>query len=151
MGIDPVLLAFWGFQFYLLGVVPYLYHAQLVIRSRALFAVAFVALIMVRVPSAVVPVVPQYAYLMTVYFLFLALGARGWILAVVGRSTMGIYLLHAPVLIKGVSQVVAHLLVPTGVACYLVVSGATFVLALLLSKTLMVIPWSRRLHLISAR
>jgi len=151
MGIDPVLLAFWGLQFYLLGVVLYLYHARLVIHSRALSAVALVALIVARAPSAVVPVVPQYAYLMTAYFLLMAFGARGGILAVVGRSTMGIYLLHAPVLIKGVTLVVAHLLVPTGVACFLVVSGGTFVLAWMLTKMLMVIPWSRRLNLISAR
>lgn len=151
LGIDPILLAFWGLQFYLLGVVLYLYHAEVVTYAHGLSAAALALLFAARAPSVALPVVPQFAYLLAVYFLIVALGSRERILAEVGRSTMGIYVLHAPVLIKVVSQIVALFLVPTGVTCYLVVSGGTLCLSLLLSKVLMFIPWSRRLNLISAR
>ena len=50
------------------------------------------------------PAVTQYAYLLGAFFVFIALGERAGSLARFGRDSMGIYLLHAPILLRATAM-----------------------------------------------
>lgn len=102
--IDPLLSAAWGLQYYLLGMVLSIYEKRIVGCPLAVATVGFVCLAVVKIGFPLWGVLAQYLYLGSLFFLFLGLGNRTSPIHVLGRLTMGIYLIHAPVILKVVSS-----------------------------------------------
>lgn len=96
---DPVLQALWGMQFYLMGLAlavlwPWLWPRRWIAVGGA--GTLLGVLLGVQAGSSLV----QVTYLLCLYFLLWAWKAEDNILASIGRESMGIYLLHMPVLMK---------------------------------------------------
>ncbi len=106
-GIDPVLHAMWGLQFYLLGIA--LARAESLDSRRALpLAIATWAILAVLFSVGgrqAWPAAVQYAYLLAAFLTFFVWGDRGRFLAAFGRDSMGVYLLHAPIILNVVGLV----------------------------------------------
>lgn len=138
--LDPVRHALWGLQFYLAGVcLARLRHAlasrysQLALASATVLAIALGS---ERSPYWVL----QYSYLLAAFFLFASLPRMPWLLASVGRDTMGIYLLHAPVLLKACSLAVSKVLDPS-LGSYLTVALAVFAISWFVTRVLENLPY----------
>lgn len=140
-GQEPVLHALWGVQYFLLGVVFRATADR--VRARTLVAALlppFAASLLLRdqlgEPGAVAM---QYLYLAVLLHGAAWLARpRPW-LDWVGRNTMGIYLLHAPVVVKGVSMAV-NPLVTTPVASFLVIIALTLLVSVALVAAVRAVP-----------
>lgn len=112
-GQEPILHALWGTQFYMCGIL--LARTSSIVNLNKFFVPALL-LLLVTLPvhgelGDVGHVVVQYSYLIALFLLFLGLGNRIPLLDTIGKNTMGIYLIHAPVVMKGVSLVLNKLIV----------------------------------------
>lgn len=99
-GADPILLSLWGMQFYLLGMTLYKYNAQLGKRPLVVSSVMFALLLVFKAIMPFIPGLIQHTYLIGAYFVSMAVAHSQSRLVALGRHTIGIYLLHAPVILK---------------------------------------------------
>lgn len=141
-GLDPVLHAVWGIQYYLLGMILASYQNQIG-RSPLMFAaLAFFFLLGMKLGGFQSwTVVAQYAYLTGLYFLFLSLGGKGYPFTVLGTFTMGVYLFHAPVVLKVVAYLAAMMLASPGVFQYLLVTVCALMISLILTRLCNDLAW----------
>src|SRR4029453_11355645 len=102
-GQDPLLQAVWGLQYYLLGSVLYVSNSWLSKHAMILAATALAIFVSIYHREINSPLMANYSYLCGFYLLFLAIGERSSVLLGLGRSTMGIYLLHFPGVLRAVS------------------------------------------------
>jgi surface polysaccharide O-acyltransferase-like enzyme len=109
--LEPTLHALWGFQFYLAGMI--IHKMRLMDRKSALliaFALLFGAVLFFNPDPAELfdyrSHLDQYLYLMTFFFFFAHLNRARSFITDMGRNSMGIYLLHAPVILKGASMII---------------------------------------------
>ena len=102
-GQDPLLHAIWGLQYYLFGCVLYASNSWLSKHARILAATALAIFASIYYREINLPLIAQYSYLCGFYLLFLAIRERSRVLLGVGSSTMGIYLLHQPGVLKATS------------------------------------------------
>ena len=106
-GQEPVLHALWGVQFYFVGII--LYKLSMSIELKKLFIpilLFFITVLLLRNELwGGGHVLAQYAYLLVLFLLFMKADNRIPLLNLIGKNTMGIYLLHAPIIIKVVSLV----------------------------------------------
>lgn len=138
-GLDPVLHAFWGLQYYLLGIVLFQLRG-IVIKFAPVIAVSAFALMLglklvILYPSFLL----QYAYLIFCFCLFVAIGNKTNGLSKIGTHTMGIYILHAPVLLGGmliIGQLMSHK--PLGL--FIIVWAGTFLSAWAISIMVQAVP-----------
>jgi len=125
MGLDPILHAAWGLQYYLLGIV--LARTRVMSARSAALVSGTVWLILALALTAGLrqgqPALVQYAYLLGAFYGFVALGDRADPMARVGRNSMGIYLLHAPVLLQALAIPLAWI-IHEQLALYIVLSIA---------------------------
>ena len=98
-GHDPILYALWGLPFYLLGVAA----TDLWRRGPLPPIVAAAALVAARLGWPKISWATQYAYLAALFLLFASSDVTPAWLAAIGRRTLAIYLLHAPVVMRAVS------------------------------------------------
>lgn len=141
-GQEPLLHAFWGMQFYIVGII--MYRTLLKVNARTLFIPFFAMFVIALVfhsdfwgyDQAVI----QYLYLLTFFFLFAATNRNIGMLDAIGRNTMGIYLVHAPILIKAVS-IITNKLVYVPLLSYLFILMATFILSYYLVKIINYVPY----------
>jgi fucose 4-O-acetylase-like acetyltransferase len=106
LGTDALTNAVYGLQYVMLGVTFFQYDRE--VRRHASWVAAaglglFAALFVLESRVAASPwlaLAVQLALLSGEYALFVRLGSRPAVLGALGRQTMEIYLLHAPVLIK---------------------------------------------------
>ena len=134
-GHDPLLHGLGGFGFFLIGAGMWRIGGNGDRLSWAWFAVpTIVAAIGSFAPQAIEYVTVQVGYLLPLYFVFARLTfGLDW-LSSIGRHTMGIYLLHMPVVLKIWSVLVASLSASEpGFVWYFVVLTATFASALALT------------------
>jgi surface polysaccharide O-acyltransferase-like enzyme len=136
-GQEPILHAFWGMQFYLVGIILYLFkdsidNTKTFYLSVALFFLSFVT----TVPEngiGIKLIVTQYLYLFGFYFGFSLCPRTAQIINSIGTNTMGIYLLHAPIMLKAVSLFL-NPLVATPILSYLllvlIVFGSSYALTI---------------------
>jgi len=142
-GQEPILHALWGLQFYFLGGVLQAWGVE---KRKLLFPVLLAAFVgctawASRFDTSPLHLVVQYLYLTTFFSLFAAFSIHAPLLDRLGTNTMGIYLLHAPILIKCFSLVLARL--PAGpLPSYLILVAATTISAYVLSTYLRRYPLS---------
>jgi peptidoglycan/LPS O-acetylase OafA/YrhL len=135
-GLDPFVHAFWGFQYYLLGVVLAM-SGQVVEKHASVWAgMAFLVLGIVKVLPWSLPSLAQYSYLVGFVLLFMSVAKSESVLTRVGQSTMGIYLFHAPIVLNGTSLLVSNVLDHSSVTYYIVVVVLTFALSFLITRLL---------------
>lgn len=131
-GLDPVVHAIMGLRFYLLGMV--LFTCQAFIKKHAapmiLASLAMVVFFKIFAPGTVLVQLP---YLTGVYVLFLRFFESDNLLSQIGRYTMGIYLIHIPVVLKALSMA-AQKVRAEGLSGYIAVLCMTFLVSLGLAR-----------------
>lgn len=107
--LDPLRHAVWGLQYFLLGALLARLEGPIGRCAGLLFVVSVALGAVVRLVDApgIHPALFQYAYLLAAYF-----GARQWLaqpslLSRIGQNSMGIYLLHTPVVLKAMALLMA--------------------------------------------
>lgn len=104
-GQEPILHSLWGLQFYILGIVIYRFSEILDLRKLFVpFLILFFFGTLAQFKLGLIGTdIVQYLYLISFYLLFTVYKNRHPLLNYIGRNTMGIYLLHVPIIIKVVS------------------------------------------------
>ncbi|MDO9119153.1 MAG: acyltransferase [Nitrospira sp.] len=144
-GQDPLLHAVWGLQYYLLGCALYTSNPWLSRHAKVLAATVLASLVVLYYGEYSSPSLTQYSYLCGSYLLLFAIGDRSRALGGIGCSTMGIYLVHQPVVLKGMSVASALVFDNTGLWCYLLVVIGTLVCSIWTTRLLMKVPHAHRL------
>jgi fucose 4-O-acetylase-like acetyltransferase len=125
-GTDPLLLAFWGFQFYLLGIM--LQKWQETIAPTAPWFGPGCVVLSFGIWSQISNVAPSWSqliYLMGTYATVFAITERtSWGFSL-GKDTMGIYLLHAPYVLWLAAAIAMLVLPAESVVTVLCVTAAT--------------------------
>jgi hypothetical protein len=132
--LDPFLHAIIGLKFYLLGLV--LFNWQSVFLRRSLWAIGITLFLTIFLKFATsFTFLTQLSYLLCLYFLFLGFFREHNILSNWGRFTMGIYLLHVPIVLKALSLITlrCHL---GGLVGFIIVALAGFFISLVAAKLL---------------
>ncbi len=135
-GLDPFVHAFWGFQYYLLGIVLAMCGQWVEKHSPVLAGTAILILGIVKLLPWSLPSVAQYSYLVGFVFLFMSITKAESVLTRVGQSTMGVYLFHAPIVLKGTSLVMSKVLDYKSVSYYIALVLSTFAVSLFMTKLL---------------
>jgi len=106
-GQEPVLHALWGAQFYFVGIIISKVYKFIDIKKLCLllFALLIVALVMYFELDYLNYFIVQYSYLLALFFLFALIGHKMHFLDFIGKNTMGIYLIHVPIVLKIVSLI----------------------------------------------
>lgn len=131
-GQEPVLHALWGLQFYFLGIVIYKFREISDIKKIFLpFAAFFLLLTINRFKIGIEDMqsLLQYFYLITLFLFFALFQSKVTFLTKIGKNTMGVYLIHAPIVLKGVSLTLNQVVVDPMLSFILVLLG-TFCLSL---------------------
>jgi fucose 4-O-acetylase-like acetyltransferase len=144
-GQDPLLHAIWGLQYHLLGCALYVSNSWLSKRAMLLAAGAATAFMAISYGDYDVPSLAQYSYLCSFYLLFLAMGDQQRLLGEIGASTMGIYLLHQPIILKATSVLAASLFGGHPVSCYLVVVIGTLMCSIGGTRLLLKVPLGHKI------
>ena len=140
-GLDPLFHAVWGFQFYLLGMVLYVYR-RLVDKYAGAYAFgALLLLLTLKLAPGGSSLITQYSYIFAVYFVGVAGHSHATSLAMLGKYTMGIFLFHAPIVIKGVSVLVTKLVPWSDLSQYVTAVMLTLVISLLVTKLCTILPY----------
>lgn len=125
-GLDPLLLAFWGLQFYLLGIVLQKWHETLTPMAPWFGPGCLVLSFGIwGLSSNAAPSLSQLIYLIGTYATVCAI-AEGttWDFSL-GKDTMGIYLLHAPYVLWLAAALVMLVLPAESVVTALCVTAMT--------------------------
>lgn len=128
-GYDPIAYALWGLPFYLLGVAA----LDLWDRGPAPALAAAAALAIARVAWPEAAWATQYTYLLALFLLFAGVDLTPHWLAAIGRRTLPIYLLHAPVVLRVVSLLAERPLSGSPVLRFALVWAASFAISLALA------------------
>ncbi|MEW5948581.1 MAG: acyltransferase [Thermodesulfobacteriota bacterium] len=106
-GQEPILHALWGFQFYFAGVIIYKFSQNYDLKKLLpplVMLLMFVLLIRYKFRLYNLDHLTQYLYLLSIFFFFAFYCTPGIPpLNLIGKNTMGIYLIHAPIILKMVS------------------------------------------------
>jgi fucose 4-O-acetylase-like acetyltransferase len=138
-GLDPVLHAFWGLQYYLLGIVLFKLRDQLAKFAPVIAGSAFALMVGLKFVILYPSYLLQYTYLIFGFCLFVAIGDKGSVLSKIGTHTMGIYLLHAPILLGGM-VIIGRLMSHDPLAIFMMVWAGTFLSAWVLTKIIQSAP-----------
>lgn len=141
--LDPLIHAIWGFQYYLLGMVLGIQSVSMPHRPYVFAVIAMLFLGIATIAHQSWAGLAQYAYLLGMYFMFVALGKRHTLFSCLGGFTMGIYLFHAPVVLKFLSSIVGMTVYRGGFASYLVIVGSAIVASLVLAQFCRNFYWGR--------
>ena len=98
-GLDPLLHAFWGLQYYLLGIVLLRWRSVVTSYALAIAGSAFALMVALKLSGSSSGFLLQYSFLIFGFCLFVAIGESENVLSKIGAHTMGIYLFHSPVLL----------------------------------------------------
>lgn len=143
-GLDPVWHAFWGMQYYLLGMLLVNCQNQFSRNPLALAGIALICLLGLKLGGVEsLDILSQFVYLLGLYFLFLALGSRGYPFTVLGTFTMGIYLFHAPIVLKMVTQLVSVFFESGGVIPYVAITLLAVFISFALAWLCSGVSWCR--------
>jgi peptidoglycan/LPS O-acetylase OafA/YrhL len=120
-GADPVLLACWGAQFYFLGVALQKGLSRIRLYATPLLLLCIGAAIASKfMAPAGLQYISQVFYLTAAGIIILLITDRtSWSFSL-GQDSMGIYLLHAPLIVWGASAMVTTFLAPTSIMAFAV-------------------------------
>ena len=126
-GADPLLLAGWGLQFYGLGIV--LQKSDGVLRPYAAKLCAIGGALTIALKSMELQgtgIILQMSYIGTIYF-FLQISAERFarVFSALGRETMGIYILHAPIIVWIVAACVERVFPFGSLPMFVLTTGLT--------------------------
>ncbi len=131
-GLDPILHALWGFQYYLFGTVlfrvDWFFSGKRIAISGLICVVVLGLLLVVADDHPVAAAIIQYSFMLATYCAAKQWSGKISIIAAMGRDTMGIYLLHAPVILNITAKTVCAAL-GSGVVSYVVVVFAVVMLS----------------------
>lgn len=134
-GADPLLLAFWGFQFYLLGVVFQKWQETLAPMTVWFGPVCLIVSLGIwSLLPRVSPFLSQLIYLTGSYATVFAIATRTRWGFSLGKDTMGIYLLHAPIVLWGVTALVSRYIASGQVLVFVVTTCLTVLFSWLGSR-----------------
>jgi len=133
---NPVENAVWGMQFFLLGVVVYRLSETVDFRKLLVPGIGLI-LMSVFIKDRIFF---QYGSLLTVFLLFMFFKNGFTALNFVGRSTMGIYLIHSPFALKAVSLITSRYITDP-LPAYLVLVSATTALTVLFVSIINRLPY----------
>lgn len=140
-GQEPILHAIWGTQFYLLGIACFklseVFKFEFFIPILLLFVFS---LFMQDKIGHYGSVLRQYLYLLSFYMFFISIKIDSPILKTIGKKTMGIYLIHAPIVLKCVS-IVSNKFIFNPLLSYASILICTFFLTLLIVIIIDFIPY----------
>ena len=131
-GLDPVYHAIMGLRFYLLGMVLYVCRRSIEKYGGPIIIVSLLATACFKSLSATTILI-QVPYLVCVYVIFLKYFNRESIVSRTGLYTMGIYVIHAPIIVKALS-LLADTLTNGGLVAYVSVLCLGFLLSLGLTR-----------------
>lgn len=131
---DPILSAAWGIQYYLLGMVLSMYEKRIARCPLTVATIGFVCLAVVKVGFPSWAVFAQYLYVGSLFFLFLGLGKRASPVHSLGRFTMGVYLIHAPVILKFVSSAAEMMFDQPEMGRYLSITGGAVLVSVVITR-----------------
>jgi len=143
-GQEPLLHAFWGLQFYLFGVVANrLYVEGGLENALPLLSLLFMVLIIVflKIESIFMNIVIQYSYLAWLFVLCFKLEAVLSAFQMIGENTMGIYLLHVPIVLNGVALVVSGIMISPEIN-FLLIASITTLLSLVITLVIRKVPYA---------
>jgi fucose 4-O-acetylase-like acetyltransferase len=110
---------------------------QVVEKHASVWAgMAFLVLGIVKLLPWSLPSLAQYSYLVGFFLLFMSITKSENVFTRVGQSTMGIFLFHAPIVLKGTSLLISKVLDHSSVSYYIVVVVLTFAVSLLITRLL---------------
>ncbi len=145
-GADPVLLALWGMQFYLLGVVLRKWHEQIKPTAGWIgltgLGLATLGWVMLSPASSFLV---QLVYLVGIYGALLKIAAATSWKFTMGHDTMGIYLLHAPYVVWIVIAVLSNLIPTNHLGVVVVASLSTAAISWGISRMLSTYSFGRLL------
>jgi len=129
-GQEPIIHAFWGLQFYLFGIVMKLFEKSILSKPFVLGIFAFLLMILCKfiLDMKYSGLIAQYMYLFWIFVLFISYPKSNFLFRSIGRNTIGIYLIHAPVLLKCVSIVINSLTVKP-LLSYFYITSLVFVIS----------------------
>lgn len=133
-GLDPFFHAFMGLRFYLFGFALSRYEKVIKANGFWILTISFLVGIVMRMFLGN-GIHVQIPLLLSLYVAFLAFINKENMLSVVGRFTMGVYLLHCPIFLKGASMIVAKLDV-NDLLRFTIVLIVSFVVSLMFAKVL---------------
>lgn len=141
--LDPLVNALWGMQYYFLGMALSVCEGNLIRKPFLLVGVTLTILLGVKVVAPAWVVFAQNAYVCSLFFVFLGFARHsrpfvGW-----GAYTMGVYLIHAPIVIKAVSYLFGIVFRQSSIMRYVGITVATFFISMLASQILARFSWWR--------
>lgn len=140
-GQEPVLHAIFGLQFFALGMVMSRLRMHTDFRRWVLpLAILFVASSVMKVMLPGNHWWTAFFYLILFFVLFSEFSRESKLLRIVGQNTMGIYLLHTPIVLRFVTMVVALVVAEPMTAFLLSVCGV-MVVSLALSLLVTRVPY----------
>lgn len=133
-GLDPLLHALGGMGFFVLGAGMWRLAGETGRLSAAwIVGPLILAGVSVFAPRSVHNVAVQLGYLLPLYALFARYSIGGAAMTMVGRQTMGIYLLHMPIVMKIWAMILGRLVDPAGLLDYFLLVATSFATALAIS------------------
>jgi len=144
-GQDPILHALWGFQFYLFGVLLFKYRETIQSHSGviAMTCAGITVLAKLYAPFNWSGL-SQYGYLTAAFISFFVWFNTNNLFSRYGRFTMGIYLMHTPILMKGL-QVGVHMLGFSRLPAYVLIVGSNLVISIGLTRLITLVPFGQML------
>ncbi len=143
-GQEPILHAIWGLQFYLFGMLFRLFEKDfdLLFRWFIPLSVLMVLLFKYGIIFDQGQRIVQYAYLLGYFSSFYVLKSSSIDFSKVGGNTMGIYLIHAPVVLKAVSLATLYYY-SNGLLSLFVVAFICFMISYQITKLINSIPYGK--------
>lgn len=138
--LDPIVHAGWGMQFYLAGVVLYVYRES-VSKYPCVYACGAIVTLLLLQFGQVSPVSQQYAYILTLYFVSIAVQPYSGPFNMLGKVSMGVFLFHAPIALKAASMSVPAIIQTTDFRQYTLVVTLTLLASVLITKLCTAIPY----------
>ena len=142
-GQEPVLHALWGIQFYILGIVVFMTSQILDLRKLFIpFLLLSILILLVEKKSRIegLNYVVQYLYLITMFLFFTLFQSGFHFFNVIGKNSMGIYLIHAPIVLK-VTSLIANKFVLDPALSFLSILVSTFIISASIAMIMSSVPY----------
>jgi hypothetical protein len=142
-GLDPIYHALWGMQFYLIGVAAVPWISLLKASASWLSAVAIAAGLFFASFFDGMAASSQFFLLFGSYLFFLSRPDHFQLLSSLGQKSMGIYLIHIPLVMKIFSVILGRLLSPSTPLFFIFLTTATLSASAFFTSLLLQHPYGR--------